>query len=345
MNKKLYYTYKITLLCGSLKGHYYLGQHQTANLEDGYVGSGTRLWRYFEKYGIEEGKTYRKEILNFYSSKQELDEAEKVLIGNLYETDPFCINLKEGGSGGSDTSQMRTPEAHAKAVATKRAKYGGKATGHMETPEIKAKAKAVLRSKYGTATGRMNRPEIRAKSQATLIGRYGSVAGPMHTPEAREKANETKRAKYGTAMGKALDPAAMDRSRITRTEKYGSAAGALLFPESKAKAKKTLTERYGSPAGPLHTKAARSKAILTCTLKFGSATGQMNTPEVKAAQYSRRLRKMTVTRSNEFLEWYNPEKYGHYKLRAIDDYLKFAGKTLNDFEEYGISKSNSCTRL
>lgn len=39
---KFYYTYKITLLKGSLAGHYYYGQHRTSNLNDGYAG---RHWK------------------------------------------------------------------------------------------------------------------------------------------------------------------------------------------------------------------------------------------------------------------------------------------------------------
>lgn len=35
MNKKFRFIYKITLLCGSLKDHYYIGQHSTNNINNG----------------------------------------------------------------------------------------------------------------------------------------------------------------------------------------------------------------------------------------------------------------------------------------------------------------------
>ena len=92
-----YYTYKVVLLKGSLAGKYYYGQHRTKNLEDGYIGSGTRIASYFKKYPKIEGVTYVRQILAFYSDEEELNRAEKELIGDSYETDPNCLNLKAGG--------------------------------------------------------------------------------------------------------------------------------------------------------------------------------------------------------------------------------------------------------
>ena len=57
------YTYKITLLNGSLAGHYYFGQHSTDDLNDGYAGSGRLVTDYYKKYGKIEHQTYIKEII------------------------------------------------------------------------------------------------------------------------------------------------------------------------------------------------------------------------------------------------------------------------------------------
>lgn len=93
----IFYTYKITLTEGRLQGHYYLGKHQTENLNDGYKGSGKIIKNYYKKHP----KGFVKEILQFYNSIEELNEAEKSLIGNLNDTDPLCLNIKPGGEGGS----------------------------------------------------------------------------------------------------------------------------------------------------------------------------------------------------------------------------------------------------
>ena len=81
--KRYFYTYKITLLKGSLAGKYYYGQHITYNLNDGYCGSGTIIKSYYKKYRAIENITYVKEILKFYNDEKELDIAEKILIGDL----------------------------------------------------------------------------------------------------------------------------------------------------------------------------------------------------------------------------------------------------------------------
>lgn len=93
-----HYTYNITCLCGSLKDHYYLGQHTTDNLDDGYAGSGKILKNYYKKYGAIENVTYIKTIVGFYSNLTELGIAEYELIGDKYETDPMCLNIVAGGS-------------------------------------------------------------------------------------------------------------------------------------------------------------------------------------------------------------------------------------------------------
>lgn len=97
---KFYYTYKITLLKGSLAGHYYYGQHRTYNLNDGYAGSGKIVTNYYNKYGKIEHQTYIKEIIAFYNNDDELNEAEKQLVGDKFETDKLCLNLCVGGSFG-----------------------------------------------------------------------------------------------------------------------------------------------------------------------------------------------------------------------------------------------------
>lgn len=95
---RFYYTYKITLLLGDCSGKYYYGQHTTNNLKDNYAGSGRILQRYYEKYRAIEGVTYTKEILKFYNSPEELNRAENILIGDLWKTDPNCLNLCPGGN-------------------------------------------------------------------------------------------------------------------------------------------------------------------------------------------------------------------------------------------------------
>ena len=102
---KYYYTYRVLFN----NGDYYLGQHITGNLEDGYTGSGKKL--------NERTDPFTFDILEYYNSEKELNTAEAELIGDLWYTDPKCLNMKEGGVGGwtavnktLDRSYMLTEE-------------------------------------------------------------------------------------------------------------------------------------------------------------------------------------------------------------------------------------------
>lgn len=98
---KINYIYRTTCLCGSIKDHYYIGKHTTDNFDDGYAGSGNIILEYFEKYGKIEGVTYTKVILEYNRTKRENAKREEEIIGDLFLTDPLCLNLKQGGEGGS----------------------------------------------------------------------------------------------------------------------------------------------------------------------------------------------------------------------------------------------------
>ena len=90
-NKKYHYFYKITNL---INNHFYYGIHSTDNLEDGYMGSGTRLHKAYEKYGIE---NFEKEILKFFDSREECAEYEMEMVTEELVHDYNCYNISCGG--------------------------------------------------------------------------------------------------------------------------------------------------------------------------------------------------------------------------------------------------------
>ena len=92
---KYYYTYKVQCTAVGYEDYYYLGQHTTSNLDDGYKGSGAKLQEYYKQYPND----YSFTILEFYSNKTELSIAEQKLIGDLWKTDPYCLNCNAGGAG------------------------------------------------------------------------------------------------------------------------------------------------------------------------------------------------------------------------------------------------------
>lgn len=91
---KYHYFYKITNL---INNHFYYGVHNTNNLNDGYMGSGTRLQYAYNKYGIE---NFKKEIIKFFDTKEEAFEYEAEIVNENLVNNNDCYNLSIGGKGG-----------------------------------------------------------------------------------------------------------------------------------------------------------------------------------------------------------------------------------------------------
>lgn len=93
-SKKLHYIYKTTC---SVTGRYYIGMHSTNELEDGYLGSGKRLWFSINYHGKE---NHIKEILEFCDSRKELAKREREIVNQQLINEELCMNLVVGGEGG-----------------------------------------------------------------------------------------------------------------------------------------------------------------------------------------------------------------------------------------------------
>lgn len=89
--RKYHYIYKITRFDGA----YYIGLHSTDNLNDGYFGSGQRLWYSIKYHGKDK---HKKEILEFLPTREALVAREKHLVNHEMLADTLCLNLREGGS-------------------------------------------------------------------------------------------------------------------------------------------------------------------------------------------------------------------------------------------------------
>lgn len=100
--KKYNYVYKIM---NTINGKIYIGKHSTNNLEDGYMGSGIRVKQAYQKYGLE---CFSKEVIQFYTSEDELNQGEIFYIAQFNSTNPeIGYNLTYGGDGGTPTEEAR----------------------------------------------------------------------------------------------------------------------------------------------------------------------------------------------------------------------------------------------
>lgn len=71
--------------------------HSTDNLDDGYMGSGKRLWNSFRKHGR---LTHFRQILEYWPDRESLRRREEELVNDDRLIDPMCMNLTLGGGYG-----------------------------------------------------------------------------------------------------------------------------------------------------------------------------------------------------------------------------------------------------
>lgn len=91
--------YLIYQIRNKLNGMIYIGQHQTENLNDGYMGSGLRIQRAIEKYGID---NFEKTILFECSSEEEMNKKEAEIVNEDFIARDDVYNIIIGGSGNWD---------------------------------------------------------------------------------------------------------------------------------------------------------------------------------------------------------------------------------------------------
>lgn len=92
--RKYHYIYKITC---KITNRYYIGMHSTDNLNDGYFGSGKRLWFSINYHGKE---NHIKEILEYCNTRTELIKREEEIVTKELINEDLCMNLVIGGQGG-----------------------------------------------------------------------------------------------------------------------------------------------------------------------------------------------------------------------------------------------------
>lgn len=157
---------------------YYLGMHSTYNLNDGYIGSGKRLWYSINKYGKE---NHVCEILEHYFTREWLGEREAELVNETTLSDPNCMNLKVGGDGGwshvlSDMEKHRVTSSSGgkKGIKTLWDKIKNDPTRLAEHRKRSSKHMKNLHGtglvKYDTFSGRKHRPETIEKMKLIKCG-------------------------------------------------------------------------------------------------------------------------------------------------------------------------------
>lgn len=99
----MYYTvYQITNL---INGNIYVGMHQTEDLDDGYLGSGTIIRRAIGKYGR---ANFKKETLFVFDTLEAMKAKEMEIVTEEFVARNDTYNLNIGGTG----SWFRANQVH-----------------------------------------------------------------------------------------------------------------------------------------------------------------------------------------------------------------------------------------
>ena len=77
----------------------YIGKYMTNDKDDDYMGSGIRIRRAIEKYGIE---NFEKTILFECESADEMNAKEAEIVNEDFIARDDVYNIKLGGDGGCD---------------------------------------------------------------------------------------------------------------------------------------------------------------------------------------------------------------------------------------------------
>lgn len=140
---------------------YYIGCHQTNDLNDGYLGSGKHLKRAIKKYGY---TNFKFEILYSVLTKEEMFELERSIVNEDLVKDPLTYNLKIGGSGGNPGI----------VGAFKGRKHSNESIEKIRVSASKQIASAETRKKMSANNAMKNNSEIRKKVSDSLTGRICS---------------------------------------------------------------------------------------------------------------------------------------------------------------------------
>ena len=94
LTHKHYLIYKIT---NQINSNIYIGLHRTDNINDGYMGSGDKIWAAYNKHGVE---NFIKEILFDFDSIEDMINKEREIVNEKFIKRKDTYNIALGGRGG-----------------------------------------------------------------------------------------------------------------------------------------------------------------------------------------------------------------------------------------------------
>lgn len=178
--RKYNYIYKTTCI---VTNRYYIGMHSTNNLDDGYLGSGKRLWFSIKYHGRE---NHIREIIEYCDNRDVLKKREEEIVNLELLCEDLCMNLKTGGQGGFSNEEHMIKATKAGAKSTNEKRW----LKNREENIILASDNFTKLWKDGVFTGR------------DMNGDKNPMFGKQHTEEAKNKMSNSgigeNNSQYGT---------------------------------------------------------------------------------------------------------------------------------------------------
>ena len=153
--------------------------HSTDNLEDGYLGSGKRLWYSINYHGRD---NHTKEILEFYENREELKKRETEIVNEQLINEELCMNLKNGGEGGF------TSEGH-------REKFINTKNRLLAKKNSEKTQKWLIENNPSWNKKRLKNISKGLKNNTTIIN--GTFKSKTHSEEAKKKISEKAKQRTG----------------------------------------------------------------------------------------------------------------------------------------------------
>ena len=180
MKKKHYLVYQTTNL---LNGKIYIGQHQTDNLNDGYIGSGVELNLDIEKFGKD---NFKREILFDFDSFEEMDNKERELVNEDFVARPDTYNLTVGEQGNG----FHYAITHGLNNKANNCSLGGKENARLLSEDKEYRELVSKRVSIGLKRVWKDNPNIFRNFHCDWTGRH-------HTEETKKKMSEKAKLRTG----------------------------------------------------------------------------------------------------------------------------------------------------
>lgn len=148
--------------------------HSTSNLDDNYLGSGTRLWKSIKKYGKD---NHSREILEFLPDRKALAAREREIVNESVISDPLSMNLMKGGEAGGFINEEHQLKCSAAGGRTNNPEKSRKASERLTQTNLLRVQEGTHKnwSKTCSWTGRTHRSETKSKiGEANSVKQTGS---------------------------------------------------------------------------------------------------------------------------------------------------------------------------